>query len=524
LTESIPSSTPDTDDSTDYVVEMFNIVKKFPGVVANDHINLQIKRGEIHALLGENGAGKTTLMNILYGLYGFDEEEGKIIIDGKEVTIKEPIDAMNNGIGMVHQHFMLIPIMTVAENIILGAEPTVGGVRLDIDRMRKKVKELSEENNMMINPDATIETLPVGIQQRVEILKILYRKARILIFDEPTAVLTPQESTALFETLKVLQEQGKTIIIITHKLKEPMALADRITVLRKGRVIGTVNREDTTPEKLAEMMIGRKLLEMKKKDLTPGKTLLEIQDLYVEDDRGQIAIDGISFEVKAGEIVGLAGVVGNGQGELAEAISGLRPVMSGSIKMLGKEITALNPRQIYDRGLAYIPEDRQKTGSVSEFYITENLILGLQHRKKWYLKGPLSFLMDLSKINSAAKESITKYDIRTPSIFTKLGSLSGGNQQKVIVARELSKDPSIVLAAQPTRGLDVGVIEYVHSRLLSLRREGKGILLISSDLDEILKLSDRIAVIFEGSLMSFEDPQTSTEKRLGLLMAGHKEN
>jgi simple sugar transport system ATP-binding protein len=374
---------------------------------------------------------------------------------------------------------------------------------------------------MKINPDEIIETLPVGIQQQVEILKILYRKAEILILDEPTAVLTPQESTDLFETLKELQNQGKTIIIITHKLKEPMALANRITVLRKGKVIGTVDTKDTSPDKLAEMMIGRKLLEMKKKDVIPGEPKLEIQELFVEDERGQIAVDGVSFDVKAGEIVGLAGVVGNGQGELAEAISGLREVKSGSIYLSGEEITGLNPRQVYDRGMAYIPEDRQKTGSVSQFHITENLILGLQHRKEWYRNGIFSPFMDFDKINATAKEAVTKYDIRTPSIFTKLGSLSGGNQQKVIVARELSKDPIVVLASQPTRGLDVGVIEYVHSRLLDLRREGKAVLLISSDLDEILKLSDRIAVIYEGKLVSFEDPQTTNEKRLGLLMAGH---
>ncbi|MFX0088068.1 MAG: ABC transporter ATP-binding protein [Candidatus Hodarchaeota archaeon] len=500
---------------------MFDIVKKFPGVIANDHINLEIKRGEIHALLGENGAGKTTLMNILYGLYGPDDEEGRILIDGLEIQIKEPIDAMNIGIGMVHQHFMLIPIMTVAENIVLGAEPNISGIRLDIKQMRESVLNLSVENNLEVDPDAFIENLPVGIQQRVEILKILYRGARILILDEPTAVLTPQESSMLFETLQKLRKQGKTIIIITHKLKEPMAIADRITVLRKGKVIGTVNRDETSPEILAEMMIGRKLKKMKKSEITPGEDLLEIQDLVVEDDRGQIAVDKISFDVKAGEILGLAGVVGNGQGELAEAISGLRPVKSGSIRLSGKEITGLNPIDIYDQGLAYIPEDRQKTGSIRDFIISENLILGVQHHKQWYRKGLFSFFMDFKKINSSANSTVKNFDIRTPSIYTKIGSLSGGNQQKVIVARELSKNPVVVLASQPTRGLDVGVIEYVHSRLLDLRREGKGILLISSDLDEILAISDKIAVIFEGKIVSLEDPHTTDEKRLGLLMAGH---
>ncbi|UCE15201.1 MAG: ABC transporter ATP-binding protein [Candidatus Heimdallarchaeota archaeon] len=500
---------------------MFDIVKKFPGIVANDHINLEIKEGEIHALLGENGAGKTTLMNILYGLYGPDEEGGRILINGEEVSINEPIDAMNNGIGMVHQHFMLVPIMSVAENIILGSEPSISGIRLDNNEMRKKVLEISIENNLEIDPDAIIETIPVGIQQRVEILKILYRGANILILDEPTAVLTPQEVAALFKTLRGLQQQGKTIIIITHKLKEPMALADRITVLRKGKVIGTVNREETSPEELAEMMIGRKLLKMRKEEIPVEENLLRIHNLCVEDDRGQIAVNGVTLDINAGEIVGLAGVVGNGQGELAEAITGLRPIISGTVELLGRRINDLNTRRIYDYGIAYIPEDRQKTGSVRDFVISENLILGLHHKKRWYRKGLFSFFMNFSKINSVTKKLVNQFDIRTPSIFTKLGSLSGGNQQKVIVARELSKDPSVVIAAQPTRGLDVGVIEYVHTRLLELRKEGKGILLISSDLDEILTLSDRIAVIYEGEIVAFENPQTTNEKRLGLLMAGH---
>jgi simple sugar transport system ATP-binding protein len=516
------TSTPISGDNI--ALRMVNIVKTFPGVLANDHINLDINKGEIHALLGENGAGKTTLMNILYGLYGSDDESSKIFIEGREVAIKEPIDAMRNGIGMVHQHFMLVPIMSVTENIILGEEPTFSGVKLNHSLSRKEVLRISQENGLDIDPDAIIENLPVGMQQRVEILKILYRGADILILDEPTAVLTPQEVTALFKTLKSLkEEQNKTIIIITHKLKEPMALADRITVLRKGKLVGTVSREETSYEELAEMMIGRKLKKIKKIAPELTKPLLKIKDLYVEGDRGEIAIKGINLQISGGEIVGIAGVVGNGQTELAEAITGLRPVKSGEILLSEKNIKNSSTRAIYDSGVSYIPEDRQKTGTVGEFTVAENLILGLHHHKKWFLNGFFSKLFDWRSVNSNAKKSIQDYDIQTPSVFTKIRSLSGGNQQKVVVARELSKEPFIVIASQPTRGLDVGVIEYVHNRLLEMRNSGKAVLLISSDLDEILALSDRIPVMFEGEIVSIEDPQSTNERRLGLLMAGHVE-
>ena len=464
-------------------------------------------------------------MNILYGLYGPDSEDSKIFINGQEVSIREPIDAMNLGIGMVHQHFMLIPIMSVTENIILGAEPTFQGMKLNLPVARKEIRKISKENELKIDPDAIIETLPVGIQQRVEILKILYRKADILILDEPTAVLTPQEVTALFKSLKALkEEQGKTIIIITHKLKEPMALADRITVLRKGAVVGTVNRADTSPEELAEMMIGRKLIKMQKNPLHTEKPVLELKDLTVYNDRDQIAVKGVNLTVRGGEIVGIAGVVGNGQSELAQAITGLREIQFGDVILNGKRITSYSTRKIYDTGLAYIPEDRQKTGSVGEFTVAENLILGLHHHKRWFSKGILSFLYDNTLIDSNAATNVKNYDIRTPSITTKIQSLSGGNQQKVIVARELSKDPHAVLAAQVTRGLDVGVIEYVHKRLVELRDSGKAVLLISSDLDEILSLSDRIVVMYEGEFVAYEDPTQTNERRLGLLMAGHTEN
>ncbi|MHA1971981.1 MAG: ABC transporter ATP-binding protein [Candidatus Hodarchaeales archaeon] len=506
-------------EDNDYAVQLININKTFPGPVwANVDINLNVYKGEIHALLGENGAGKTTLMNILYGLYEPDDKTSQIYINGKEVRIKDPIDAMKNGIGMVHQHFMLVPVMTVAENVGLGSEPTLNGLRLDYFKMRHRVIDISHEYGLDIDPDALIQDLPVGIQQRVEIVKILYRGAEILILDEPTAVLTPQEVDALFKTLKILQSQGKTIIIITHKLKEPIALADRITVLRDGRVIGTVNTSETSAEKLAEMMIGRKLLRIEKSEIKTGQPLMEIQNLVVYDDRGQIAVNQINLRVHEREILGLAGVVGNGQKELVEAITGLRPIESGNLSLKGYDYTNADPRTLYDCGLAHIPEDRQKTGSIGEFTIAENLIIGLHHQHKWY-KNHLFLNWDL--VNADAEQKVKMFDIRAPSIQTKLKHLSGGNQQKVIVARELSRDPSVIVASQPTRGLDVGVIEYVHQRLLQLRNDGKGVLLISSDLDEILSLSDRIAVIYEGRIVSIEDPTKTNELRLGLLMAGH---
>ncbi len=504
-----------------YSIQMKNINKTFPGpVYANKGVNLHIRKGEIHALLGENGAGKTTLMNVLYGLYGPDDDSSQILINGREVKIKEPMNAMEVGIGMVHQHFMLVPIMTVAENCGLGAESTFQGIRLDETKMRNKVQKISQEFGLEIDPDSIVEDLPVGLQQRVEILKILYRGAEILILDEPTAVLTPQEVNALFETLKALQAQGKTIIIITHKLKEPMFLADRITVLRQGQVIGTIDKDNTTLEELAEMMIGRKLLKIKRPELSTGDIHLELDNIFVTDDREQEAVRGVSLKIRKGEILGLAGVVGNGQRELAEAITGLRYVKEGKILMGGRDIANKSPRFLYDFGLAYIPEDRQKTGSVGDFTIAENMILGIHHRKEWYLTGALSSFLNWEKIYGEVNKNVENYDIRTPSITTPLRYLSGGNQQKVIVARELSKKPSVIVASQPTRGLDVGVIEYVHTRLLELRKEGKAILLISSDLDEILSISDRIAVIYEGEIIAIEDPSETNEQRLGLLMAG----
>lgn len=522
----------DTHKSNNNVVIMRNIVKLFPGVIANDHVDLEIKKGEIHALLGENGAGKTTLMNILYGLYSPSNLDAHILIENEEAKINSPIDAMQRGVGMVHQHFMLVPVMTVAENIILGSEPVINGIRLNEKEIKRRVLKIANDYQMPIDPDALVGDLPVGLQQRVEILKILYRGANILILDEPTAVLTPQEVTGLFKTLHQLQKEGKTIIIITHKLKEPMALANRVTVLRRGKVIGTVNTKESSPEDLAEMMIGRKLKKLVKTASHKGEKILEIKNLIILDESGKQLLKGISLDVSAGEIVGIAGVVGNGQRELAEAIAGLRKSVSGDIMLLGNYITNEKPIDLYDAGLSYIPEDRKKTGSVGEFSIAENLILGLHHHKRWFMDGIhfrkrrffkefFSFFYNWTNVNKEAEKLRTDFDIRSPSIFTKISSLSGGNQQKVIVAREIFKKPSLIIASQVTRGLDVGVIEYVHQRLVQMRDDGKGILLISSDLDEVLLLSDRIAVMYEGEIVAFENPMTTNERRLGLLMAGH---
>lgn len=516
------------DSNFDYAVQMFGIVKEFPGILANDHIDFEVKRGEIHALLGENGAGKTTLMNILYALYSANK--GDIFINGNITFMKNPYHAMKNGIGMVHQHFMLVPVMTVAENIVLGSEPKSLGICLNQQQMRSKVLEISQQFELHVNPDEYIENMPVGLQQRVEILKILYREANILILDEPTAVLTPQEVKALFKTLKSLKKQGKTIIIITHKLKECLALSDRITVLKGGRLVGTVNTTETNAEELAYMMVGHRIVESKKETLTAGYTLLKINDLKVLNESGILAVNNINLELHASEILGIAGVVGNGQKELAESICGLRRIESGNIEIVDRNdylhtYSKISPRTLSNMGLSYIPEDRQKTGTVAEFSIAENLILGIQHNKRFYhKKNYLSrMFIDWGTIKRNAKKLIDKFDIRTPSSSTKIRYLSGGNQQKVIVARELSKDPKIVIAVQPTRGLDVGVIDYVHNQLLELRKAGKAILLISSELDEILTLSDRIAVIYEGEIIGYQDPKITTEKRLGLLMAGQRD-
>jgi simple sugar transport system ATP-binding protein len=495
------------------LLELKGITKRFPGVVANDHVDFELAKGEVHALLGENGAGKSTLMNILYGLYHPDE--GEVRLNGQHVTIDSPRAAIDLGIGMVHQHFMLIPVMTVAENIVLGVEPHSGPF-LDIDGAEKRVRELSERFGLAVRPDARIESISVGMQQRVEILKALYRGAEILILDEPTAVLTPQEAEELFEIIRSLQAEGKSIVFITHKLGEVLAIADRVTVLRRGKTIETVPREGATEEGLARLMVGREvLLRVEKTPAEPGEPLLTVEDLRVLDERKLEAVRGISLEVRSGEIVGIAGVDGNGQSELIEAITGLRRPESGRILAAGKDITNEGARVSLEAGIGHIPEDRQRRGLVLDFTLAENIAL------KDYCEEPDSKWGWLfpKRLLARAKKLLTEFDVRGGGAKTLAASLSGGNQQKVVVAREVSRDPRILVAAQPTRGLDVGAIEFVHRRLVAERDEGRAILLVSFELDEILSLSDRILVVYEGRVVGEYSPDVS-EEELGIAMTG----
>jgi simple sugar transport system ATP-binding protein len=495
------------------LLELKGITKRFPGVVANDHVDFQLVKGEVHALLGENGAGKSTLMNILYGLYHPDE--GEVRLNGEHVTIDSPRAAIDLGIGMVHQHFMLIPVMSVAENIVLGVEPH-NGPFLDIDGAEKRVSELSERFGLAVRPHARIESISVGMQQRVEILKALYRGAEILILDEPTAVLTPQEAEELFEIIRSLQAEGKSIIFISHKLGEVLAIADRITVLRRGKTIETVPREGATEEGLARLMVGREvLLRVEKTAPEPGEPLLTVEDLRVLDERKLEAVRGISLEVRAGEIVGIAGVDGNGQSELIEAITGLRRPESGRIVAGGEDITNENARESLEAGVGHIPEDRQRRGLVLDFTLAENIAL------KDYCEEPDSKWGWLfpKRLLARARTLLTEFDVRGGGPRTLAASLSGGNQQKVVVAREVSRDPRILVAAQPTRGLDVGAIEFVHRRLVAERDEGRAILLVSFELDEILSLSDRILVVYEGRVVGEYSPDVS-EEELGIAMTG----
>ena len=495
------------------LLELKGITKRFPGVIANDHVDFELVKGEVHALLGENGAGKSTLMNILYGLYHPDE--GEVRLDGKHVRIESPRAAIDLGIGMVHQHFMLIPVMTVAENIVLGVEPHSGPF-LDIDGAEKRVRDLSERFGLAVRPEARIESISVGMQQRVEILKALYRGAEILILDEPTAVLTPQEAEELFEIIRSLQAEGKSIVFITHKLGEVLAIADRVTVLRRGKTIETVPREDATEAGLARLMVGREvLLRVDKTPAQPGDPLLTVEDLRVLDERHLEAVRGVSLEVRAGEIVGIAGVDGNGQTELVEAITGLRRPESGRIVAVGEDITNEGARDSLEAGVGHIPEDRQRRGLVLDFTLAENIAL------KDYCEEPDSKWGWLypKRIVARAKRLLTEFDVRGGGPQTLASSLSGGNQQKVVVAREVSRDPRILVAAQPTRGLDVGAIEFVHRRLVAERDEGRAILLVSFELDEILSLSDRILVMYEGRVVGEYSPDVS-EEELGIAMTG----
>jgi ABC-type uncharacterized transport system ATPase subunit len=498
------------------------VTKRFPGVLANDHVNFELEKGEIHALLGENGAGKSTLMNILYGLY--QPDEGEIRINDTLTRITSPHDAIAQGIGMVHQHFMLVPPLTVTENIMLGQESVtsaskvLGGLSvLDRRTVAARVRELSHQYGLETDPDAYVRDLTVGAQQRVEIVKALYRNADILILDEPTAVLTPQEADELFVIMRGLVKQGKSIVFITHKLREVFAVADRISVMRAGQMVGTVKPAEATSELLAEMMVGRKvILQIDKADAHPGEEILCVEDLHVMDDRKQMVVDGVSLSVRAGEILGVAGVQGNGQTELTEALTGLRQVAEGRVTIMGHDTTHATPRQVVEVGTAHVPEDRHKHGLVLAFPVRDNLVLC----SYYHLPFAKGVELDFPVIEKQAKELVNTFDIRTPSINTSAGSLSGGNQQKVIVARELSRPVKLLIASQPTRGLDVGSIEFIHQRIVEARDKGAAVLLISAELDEIMSLSDRIAVMYKGHILETLDAATATREQLGLLMAG----
>lgn len=498
-----------------YVIEMRNITKQFGTFKANDNINLQVKPGEIHALLGENGAGKSTLMNILSGL--LQPTSGDIYLNGAKVEIGGPTAANRLGIGMVHQHFMLVDAFTVTENIVLGSEPTHGGV-LDHKKAVSEIKKVSEQYGLSVNPDAYIRDISVGMQQRVEILKTLYRGADVLIFDEPTAVLTPQEIDELIIIMQGLVKEGKSIILITHKLDEIKKVADRCTVIRRGQSIGTVNVKDVSSQQLADMMVGRSVsFKTEKEAAKPGEVVLSVKDLVVKESRGLDAVKNLSIDVRAGEVVGIAGIDGNGQSELIQALTGLRKVESGSVELNGRSLIGQHPRQITEAGVGHVPEDRHKYGLVLEMSLAENIAL------QTYYKEPLSKhgVLNYNHINEYARKLIEEYDVRTTNELVPAKALSGGNQQKAIIAREIDRDPDLLIVSQPTRGLDVGAIEYIHKRLIEQRNKNKAVLLVSFELDEILNVSDRIAVIHAGEIVGIVDPKETSENELGLLMAGY---
>jgi len=497
------------------VLELRGITKRFPGIVANDHVDFDLRDGEVHALLGENGAGKSTLMNILYGLYKPDE--GEVFLNGKRADIDSPHAAIAAGIGMVHQHFMLIPVMTVAENIVLAAEPTKGPL-LDTNAAEAKVRELAERFKFHIDPHARVEDITVGQQQRVEILKALYRNADILILDEPTAVLTPQEAVELFEILKELVAGGMSVIFISHKLNEVLDIADRITVLRRGKKVDTIDREGATEASLARMMVGRDvLLTVDKRAAATGDSLLRVDDLHVIDDRGLEAVRGVSFDVRAGEIVAIAGVDGNGQTELIDALTGLRHPSQGRIVVAGRELTRASAHEFLQEGVGHIPEDRHRRGLVLEFSLAENLVLHDYAKAPFAKRG----FLNPGRVVDSARTLLKEFDVRGGGPATPASALSGGNQQKVVIAREVARDPRVLIAAQPTRGLDVGAIEFVHRRLVEQRDEGKAVLLVSLELEEVLSLADRILVIYEGSIAGEFGPDAS-EEELGIAMTGGK--
>lgn len=497
------------------ILEVRNITKRFPKVVANDNVNLTVERGEIHAILGENGAGKSTLMNIIYGLYKPDS--GQLIFDGEELNISGPHEAIEKGIGMVHQHFMLIPVFTVAENIVLGAEPK--GITYDRKKANDLIREISQRYHLEIDPDAKVKDLSVGLQQRVEILKAFYRKAKLLILDEPTAMLTPQETQKLFEIMRELVKQGMSIIFISHKLEEVLQISDRVTVMRRGKAVGTLKTKETNEQELANLMVGREVvLRIEKSEYKPGDVVLSVENLTVVDQQNVTRVKDVSFEIREGEIFGLAGIDGNGQLELVEAIMGLRPKKSGSVFFYGKDVTNFSTRQLYREGISYIPQDRQADGLVLDFTIAENLILR-EYKDPTYSR---SGVIQYKKVYENAEKKVKEFDVRPPEYMLKARNLSGGNQQKVILAREVGYNPKLLIAVQPTRGMDVGAIEYIHRRILELRDKGAAIFLVSLELEEIMSLSDRIGVIYNGQLMDILDGKTAIREQIGMLMAGSR--
>jgi len=499
------------------VLELRGITKAFPGVLANDNINLALNEREILALLGENGAGKSTLMNILYGLYR--QDIGDVLIRGNVVQIDDPGDAIRLGIGMVHQHFMLVPVLTVTENVMLGNESVKNGF-LDRRKTANRIREISEQYGLDVNPNTYIKDLPVGVQQRVEIIKLLYRNADILILDEPTAVLTPQEVEELFKIIQTLIDSGKSMIFITHKLNEVMAISDRITVLRRGRVVGSTTPSETNEQELASMMVGRDVvLKVHKEPHQPGEVVLKVDNLHASDDLGNPAVEGVSFEVHEGEILGIAGVQGNGQTELVQALTGLKEAEAGSVTILGEDLTHASPRKILEKGVAHVPEDRQHDGLVMSFSIADNMVLDTYYIEPYARRSTLQ--QDV--ILETARKRVKEFDVRTPDVTPAVSTLSGGNQQKLIVAREFSRPIKLLIASQPTRGVDVGSIEFIHKQIVEKRDHGIAVLVVSSELDEVLNLSDRVAVMYEGKIMDILLAEEATRERVGLLMAGVKE-
>lgn len=499
--------------SDEIVLDVRGVTKVFPGVIANEDVSFTLRRGEIHCLLGENGAGKSTLMNVVFGLYKADE--GEVLLRGQPIEFSSSRDAINAGIGMVHQHFKLIPVFTVAENVVLGSETTKGPF-FDVDQARRRILDLGDRYGLKVDPDAYVGDLSVGEQQRVELVKALYREADLLILDEPTAVLTPGEVDEFFGVVRSLVSQGKSVIFITHKLREVLAVADRITVLRGGKVSGTADPKTATQASLATLMVGKEVtLQIEKTDAQPAGPVLEVRDLSVHDDRGLVAIDAVSLTVRAGEIYGVAGVQGNGQRELVEALAGMRKIDQGSVAILGTDTTRASPRTIHDLGVAHVPEDREHHGSVSEYPIYDNLVLNTYRQAPYAVRG----VRQIEPVRKLASRLVEMFDVRPRRIDAAIGTLSGGNRQKVIVARELSSDPKLLLVAQPTRGLDVGSIEFIHNQIIRLRDEGAAVLLVSAELDEIMSLSDRIGVLYHGRIVGETERADATRERLGLLMA-----